>query len=73
MFIFTALRTCDIRIECFFVLIVCFIILEEMDLSANCITWWSAFFSGLAWIFKFLPSKCTESSIWHARPFAAKF
>jgi len=39
-----------------------------MDLSANCIPWWSAFF-WLSMDIKFLPSKHTENSIWHAATF----
>ena len=45
---------CNVHIYClenlkyqnrlFLVLIVCFSILEEMDLNANCIPWWPAFF-----------------------------
>jgi len=30
-------------------------------------------FSGLMWTFKLLPSKHTETSIWHARPFSSTF
>ena len=30
-------------------------------------------FSGVTWTFKLLPSKYTETSIWHARPFASTF
>jgi len=30
-------------------------------------------FSGLAWTFKLLPSKHTETSTWNARPFTSTF
>jgi len=28
-------------------------------------------FSGITWTFKLLPSKHTETSVWHVKPFAS--
>jgi hypothetical protein len=30
-------------------------------------------FSGIVWVLTFLPSRRTETNIWHGRPFAGKF